>query len=143
NDEFFLPRDLLRTAFITDSAGNINSLRLSQADDALSTWNKTKRDALTLTKERLADSVLQQYVGVYVEGKDSIRITRDRSALFYQSTISPKHMIVASSPTRFVSVNEDFQVEFVKDITTKVESLIYVQGNRRSTIRKYKRHQSY
>jgi CubicO group peptidase (beta-lactamase class C family) len=136
NDEFFLPKDLLRTAFTTDSAGNINSLRLSQADDALSTWNKTKRAALTLTKERLADGVLQQYVGVYVEGKDSIRITRDRSALFYQSTTSPKHMIVASSATRFVSVNEDFQVEFVKDTATKVESLIYVQGKKKKRYKK-------
>lgn len=136
NDEFFLPRDLLRTAFTTDSAGNINSLRLSQADDALSTWNKTKRAALTLTKERLADSVLQQYVGVYVGGKDSIRITRDRSALFYQSATSPKHMIVASSATRFVSVNEDFQVEFVKDPATKVESLIYVQGKKKKRYKK-------
>ena len=135
-DEFFLNKDLLRTEFTTDSTGVINTLRFSQADDALTIWKKTKRPVLNLAVERLADSVLQQYAGNYVSSSnDTIKITRDRGTLYFQNATSAKHVITAEAGGGFVSLNEDFRLEFEKDKAATIESLIYVRNKKK----KYKK----
>jgi CubicO group peptidase (beta-lactamase class C family) len=126
-DEFFLNKDLVRIEFTSDSANNIKGLLFSQAGDALSTWTKNKRSVLTLTAERLPDSVLQRFTGSYVSAdKDTINILRDRSVLYYQSGPDPKHMIAAESDKSFVSLKEDFRLEFLKDPTVKTEERFYI-----------------
>jgi len=130
-DEFFLNKDLLRTEFTTDSTGVIGTLRFSQADDALTIWKKTKRPVLNLAAERLPDSVLQQYVGSYVSAaNDTIKITRDRAMLYFQHAMAAKHMIAAEATGGFVSLNEDFRLEFIKDKATKKDTLIYIRNKK-------------
>lgn len=131
NNEFFLDKDLLRTEFTSDSTGRIKSIKISQADAGMSEWFKTQRPALTLSPDRIPDSLLKLYSGTYVlEGNDTIRISRDGPALYYKAGNTPKQMIAARNNTQFFSFKEDFSIEFITDPKTKIPSLLIIQNKK-------------
>jgi Domain of unknown function (DUF3471) len=78
---------------------------------------------------KVADSILQQYVGVYELAKDfKITVTLENGQLKAQASGQPKFELYAQRQNYFFLKVVDAQVEFVTGADGKIEKLILHQG---------------
>jgi hypothetical protein len=79
----------------------------------------------------VAPEVLAQYVGVYeLAPTFKLMITVEGNQLMAQASGQSKMPVFASSPTKFFYKVVDAQIEFLKDATGVVSSLVLYQNNR-------------
>lgn len=131
NNEFFLDKDLIRADFTLEADGKVKSLKTSQADVGIMEWFKTERPALNLATERVPDSLLKLYSGIYLSVKnDTIRISRDGPGLYYKAGNNPKQIVAAENNARFISFKQDLRLEFITDPVTKALTLLYTKGKK-------------
>lgn len=132
NNEFFFEMDFLRVEFTSDAAGGIKSLKFSKVGIGLTEWMKTNRPLLKLPAERVSDSLLKQYVGIYVSSeRDTLRVIPDGPFLHFQRGNGTKQSLAAENSAVFFSLNEDVRVEFGKDPATGALTLLLIKDNKR------------
>jgi hypothetical protein len=80
---------------------------------------------------KLSDKIIDIYTGKYVQpnGKN-ITVTREPNAIKFSGEGMPTHVLYPLAENRFFIKEVDVQMEFVKDATDKVTSLIIYENGK-------------
>jgi hypothetical protein len=108
----------------------VNAL-VSKSRISVESWTKTNQPIPDPNGIKVADSILQDYVGVYQVNPDfSFTVSIENSKLFLQAPGQEKLEMFADTPTTFFLKVNDAQIEFVKDESGKVVMARLKQGGR-------------
>jgi D-alanyl-D-alanine carboxypeptidase len=127
---FFAPDGLATLTFETDAGGETTHVVVT---DARST-NRNQRVSKTppvRTSIKLADSVLDQYIGNYELAPNFVlAVSRNGEKFVVQATGQGPLEFFAENESKFFARDVDAQVKFNKDVSGKVNELILYQGGR-------------
>jgi CubicO group peptidase (beta-lactamase class C family) len=131
NNEFFFYKDFLRVHFNTGASGKITSLQFSKVDIGMTEWFKKEKPPLRLAAGRIEDSILSTYPGTYfLDGNDTITITRDGVSLYYKTSKQPDLLLVAEDNTHFYALKNDLRITFITDQITNAPALSITQNKK-------------
>ena len=124
--------------FLRNNSGAVEKLIFKGREEP-SIWIKTDKPLPVIMEIDVDTRILDTYVGEYELGPNFIlTVTRDKNQLITQATGQGKIEIFAESETRFFVKVMDAQLEFIKDVSGKVEKLILTQGGRKMDAKKIK-----
>ena len=120
---------MLRSSFNKDGQGKVIQLVLHQyGRDGMAVRTS---DAVERKELAISPAVLAPYVGTYeLQPGFDLVITLEGSQLMAQATGQPKFPLFAEGPGNFYLKAVDAQVDFGKDQTGVVTSLVLHQGGR-------------
>lgn len=130
-NKFFFEESFSFIAFQINSSGSIEALTfMSRTEETI--WKKSNKPLPPdLTFIKVDPSVLADYVGTYELAPNFIlTVTLDGDKLFGQATGQGKIEMQALTPVRFKGKDVAAEVEFIKDETGKIVSLILYQNGR-------------
>lgn len=138
-DKFYYDADPMATIdFTRNKTGNVEKLSTATLR-GIDVWNKTNKPLPGEDGIKLADQVLEVFVGVYQISADiNFSITKEQSRLFLQATGQEKLEIFAETPSIFFLKVNDAQLEFVRDAAGRITKAILKQGGRVTEARKIK-----
>lgn len=139
-DRFYFDADAMTTIdFTSGSNGSIENLTTADLRGNV-IWNKTDKPVPNEDGIKLADDILEAYLGLYeVSPHFSFSIMKEQGRLFLKATGQEKVEIFAEAENRFFLKVNDAELEFVKDNTGKVSKAILNQGGRATDAKKIKR----
>jgi len=137
-DKFFFESLMNTIEFMRNKTGDVDKLIFKNKGEP-TIWNKTNKPLPAVMEIDVAESILDTYVGEYELGPNFIlTVTRDKNQLITQATGQGKIEIFAESETKFFVKVLDAQLEFIKNVSGKVEKLILIQGGRKMDAKKIK-----
>lgn len=137
-DKFFFESLMNTIEFMRNKTGDVDKLIFKNKGEP-TIWNKTNKPLPAVMEIDVAESILDTYVGEYELGPNFIlTVTRDKNQLITQATGQGKIEIFAESETKFFVKVMDAQLEFIKNVSGKVEKLILTQGGRKMDAKKIK-----
>jgi CubicO group peptidase (beta-lactamase class C family) len=112
---FFLDINYLWIEFHTNALSQTESLSFSQVGVGETSWSKTNKQTLKLYPDRLPDSLLNQYEGIYItEENDSVLIKKEGIVLTAKMAGKTPVKIYPQTQDLFFSTEEDLRIEFQK-----------------------------
>jgi hypothetical protein len=137
-DKYFFESMMNTIEFLRNNSGVVEKLIFKGREEP-SIWTKTDKPLPVIMEIDVDTRILDTYVGEYELGPNFIlTVTRDKSQLITQATGQGKIEIFAESETKFFVKVMDAQLEFIKDVSGKVEKLILTQGGRKMDAKKIK-----
>jgi hypothetical protein len=137
-DKYFFENMMNTIEFLRNNSGVVEKLIFKGREEP-SIWMKTDKPLPVIMEIDVDTRILDTYVGEYELGPNFIlTVTRDKSQLITQATGQGKIEIFAESETKFFVKVMDAQLEFIKDVSGKVEKLILTQGGRKMDAKKIK-----
>jgi len=137
-DKYFFESMMNTIEFLRNNSGVVEKLIFMGREEP-SIWMKTDKPLPVIMEIDVDTRILDTYVGEYELGPNFIlTVTRDKSQLITQATGQGKIEIFAESETKFFVKVMDAQLEFIKDVSGKVEKLILTQGGRKMDAKKIK-----
>jgi CubicO group peptidase (beta-lactamase class C family) len=137
-DKYFFENMMNTIEFLRNNSGVVEKLIFKGREEP-SIWTKTDKPLPVIMEIDVDTRILDTYVGEYELGPNFIlTVTRDKSQLITQATGQGKIEIFAESETKFFVKVMDAQLEFIKDVSGKVEKLILTQGGRKMDAKKIK-----
>lgn len=138
-DAFFFDFNYLCAEFERDASNRITQLVFSQVGIAPIVWKKTSGPALpSLYPERMPDSLLNQYAGVYLSWvNDTIHIERKTESLglVMLRNGKTKQALAPLSLAAFVTVDKKATVEF-HALNSKIDALWLTEGKQKKAAKK-------
>jgi len=137
-DKYFFESMMNTIEFLRNNSGVVEKL-IFKGREEQSIWMKTDKPLPVIIEIDVDTRILDTYVGEYELGPNFIlTVTRDKNQLITQATGQGKIEIFAESETKFFVKVMDAQLEFIKDVSGKVEKLILTQGGRKMDAKKIK-----
>jgi CubicO group peptidase (beta-lactamase class C family) len=137
-DKYFFENMMNTIEFVRNNSGVVEKLIFKGREEP-SIWIKTDKPLPVIMEIDVDTRILDTYVGEYELGTNFIlTVTRDKNQLITQATGQGKIEIFAESETKFFVKVMDAQLEFIKDVSGKVEKLILTQGGRKMDAKKIK-----
>ncbi len=137
-DKFFFESMMNTIEFTRNKAGDVDKLIFRNKGEPM-IWNKTSKPLPSIIEIDVDENILETYVGEYELGPNFIlTVSREKNQLITQATGQGKIEIFAETETKFFVKVMDAQLEFIKNVSGKVEKLILTQGGRKMDAKKIK-----
>ena len=137
-DKFFFESMMNTIEFTRNKAGNVDKLIFRNKGEP-TIWNKTNKPLPSIIEIDVDENILETYVGEYELGPNFIlTVSREKNQLITQATGQGKIEIFAETETKFFVKVMDAQLEFIRNVSGKVEKLILTQGGRKMDAKKIK-----
>lgn len=137
-DNFFFDKDYLWIEFLRDSTDNIHQLAFGRVGIGMYHWFKTDKPIPVLLPTRVADSVMQQYIGRYVfSAGDTLAIIKEGPGIVVQPTGKEKFPTYAETDHTFFSIKERIRFEFRRNRSGLIDKLIWYEGKAKKEAKRF------
>ncbi|MES2776050.1 MAG: serine hydrolase [Bacteroidota bacterium] len=137
-DQFFFDDALLTIAFTRDAKRGVTALT-TKGRDGSEVWNKTNKAIPVPVAIQVDPNILATYVGEYeITPTFLFVVTREKDRIFLQATGQEKVEMFAETTEKFFLKVNDAELQFVKDGSGKVTSVLLNQSGRDTEAKKVK-----
>ena len=139
SDMFFFEGNAMQTIeFVRNKKGEIVEL-LTNKLDGNEIWNKTNKPIPDANGIKVDDKILQTYVGEYeITPEMKFTITKEENSIFVQAPGQEKLEMFGETESKFFLKVNDAELEFIKDDSGQIMSVVLNQGGRTIEAKKVK-----